>query len=325
MYNYLISVIIPVYNCEKYLKKSIDSLLSQTIFEKIEFIFVNDGSTDNSELIINSYVKQYSNIKLITKVNGGVSSARNTGIINSTGKFLSFFDADDIANPNLYEVLYKLLEKSKADISVVDYCMVFPNGFEKKHRNQSTKLLYGKNIILKSFFSDNIICNNPVDKMFRRKTIENVSFPEGYAIGEDMFFVYKALCNTDSLIIDSTKVLYKYCLHSESAMKSDFSDKYFDSVYLAKKIMDEFEYKSELYNYAEANYIHEICKMFSLLYKKTPDQIYVNKTEIWSNTLKQYKLSKAIKFMDKKHVFALILMKVSPKLYNFVYRLMKIG
>ena len=101
MNKYLISVIVPVYNCEKHLESSIGSLLSQTFFEQIEFVFVNDGSTDNSEAIIKSYVDRYSNIKIISQKNKGVSSARNTGIVNSKGDFLSFFDADDVAEPTL--------------------------------------------------------------------------------------------------------------------------------------------------------------------------------------------------------------------------------
>lgn len=232
MCSYLISVIVPVYNCEKYLTRGIDSLVNQTYFEKLEIIFVNDGSTDKSELIIDSYVSRYNNMRLFTQCNKGVSAARNTGIEKSNGSYIAFFDADDVAEPKLYETLYKLLINNEADISIVDYSMIFLDGTSKKHRDNCFKILSDKSDILQSFFCSNLICTNPVDKLFTRKAIENVHFPEGYAIGEDMFFVYKSLCTAKKIVIDSSQVLYKYCIHHGSAMKTSFSDKNFDYIIL---------------------------------------------------------------------------------------------
>lgn len=139
MEKYLISVIIPVYNCEKYLEKSISSLLNQTIFNRIEFIFVDDGSTDKSYEIIKKYKKLYRNFVLFHQDNMGVSAARNLGIKIANGKYIAFFDADDIALPRLYEKLYELILESDADISIVDYSMVFNDGREKKHRINTKK------------------------------------------------------------------------------------------------------------------------------------------------------------------------------------------
>lgn len=325
MQNYLISVIVPVYNCEKYLERGINSLINQTYFDKIEFIFVNDGSTDNSELIIDSYVRRYDNMRLFTQCNKGVSVARNIGIENSTGLYIAFFDADDIAEPELYETLYKLLINNKADISIVDYSMLFIDGTDKKHRDSCFQILSDRSDILKSFFCENLICTNPVDKLFTRKVIKNIYFPEGYAIGEDMFFIYKTICAAKKIVINSSHVLYKYCINKDSAMKSTFSDKNFDSVHLAKRILEEFDNTEEIYNYAEANYIHEICKMLGLLYQGVVDDKYYQKAKVYISILKKYRISKAIKYMDKKHLIALELMKVSPSVYNFIYKILKVG
>lgn len=218
----MVSIIIPVYNCENYLHMSISSLINQTIFNNLELIFVDDGSTDNSREIINEYVHVYSNMKLITQENSGVSVARNNGIKHSNGDFISFFDADDIAEPALYETLQSLLIDNNADISVINYNMVFENGVSKKHKSTLKKIYNSKNEALKSFFTENFICTNPVDKMFSRQVVDKISFPEGFAIGEDMFFVYKAICAADKLVIDTTNSLYNYCLHSDSAMKTHF-------------------------------------------------------------------------------------------------------
>lgn len=325
MNKYLVSVIIPVFNCEKYLKNSINSLISQTIFEKIEFIFVNDGSTDNSLDIICSYVDKYENFKVYSQINKGVSAARNLGISKSIGDYICFFDADDEADPNLYEILLELITEYSCDISVVDYSMIFDGKTEKKHRPTINTVFNSSSEMLKSFFSQNLICNNPFDKMFRREIIKNIKFPEGYAIGEDMFFVYKALLSSSSLVLNSSYTLYKYILHPQSAMKSSFSEKYFHPICLSKKILDDFEKNDEMYCFAEANYIHEICKMVSLFYKTEINKLYLDRIFDYRKILKKYSIFKAVKYMDKKHVVALELMKISPYLYNFIYKILKVG
>ena len=103
MNNIKVSVIVPVYNCEKYLKKCLDSLVNQTL-KDIEIICVNDGSTDNSGRILEEYTD--SRIKIITKENGGLSSARNAGIAVAKGEYLGFVDSDDWVDLDFYEKLY---------------------------------------------------------------------------------------------------------------------------------------------------------------------------------------------------------------------------
>lgn len=93
----MISVIVPVYNCEKYLDKSIQSLINQTIFDDLEIIFVDDGSYDRSADIIKLYIEKYPNLTLICQKNKGVSAARNRGIGEAHGDYVTFFDADDLA------------------------------------------------------------------------------------------------------------------------------------------------------------------------------------------------------------------------------------
>lgn len=100
--NYKLSLIIPVYNTEKYLKRCIDSVINQTCFEQIEVIIVNDGSTDNSQCIIDEFVGRFENIKSFAKVNGGLSDARNFGLQHITGEYVAFLDSDDWVDARLY-------------------------------------------------------------------------------------------------------------------------------------------------------------------------------------------------------------------------------
>ena len=115
----LISVIVPVYNVEKYLEKCIDSIINQT-YQNLEIILVDDGSTDGSGKICDEYSRKDNRIKVIHKENGGLSDARNIGIKNANGGLIGFIDSDDYITENMFEVLQKDLRKYNADISSCD-------------------------------------------------------------------------------------------------------------------------------------------------------------------------------------------------------------
>lgn len=263
----MISVIVPVYNCEAYLSESIQSLIRQTYFENLEIIFIDDGSKDNSAKIINNYTEKYSNMRLIKQANSGVSAARNRGIKAASGEYIAFFDADDIAERQLYEKLFKLIEDNDADMSCVNYSMCFDDGTIKLHKPKIKELLYGKEAI-KSYLCSNVLCNNTIDKLFRSTIVKEIMFPTGYAIGEDMFFLFQYLLKIQKIAVDTTESLYRYCIRSNSAMKSIFSVKYFEPVTLAKKMLDMVSFDRELFFYAEAKWIHETCKALALYYQK---------------------------------------------------------
>ena len=119
----LISVIIPVYNVDKYLERCIDSVIVQT-YSNLEIILVDDGSNDDSGIICDRYAKFDDRIKVIHKKNGGVSSARNEGIKYCNGKYIGFVDSDDYIDSTMYEYLYNLLISNDADISCCDFFII---------------------------------------------------------------------------------------------------------------------------------------------------------------------------------------------------------
>lgn len=120
MENQLISVIVPVYNVEEYLKQCLDSILEQT-FSNYEVILVNDGSTDSSGLICQEYAEKDSRIRYFEKENGGLSDARNYGIEQAQGEYLTFVDSDDFLDKMHLNVLYTALVNNNVDISIVNY------------------------------------------------------------------------------------------------------------------------------------------------------------------------------------------------------------
>ncbi|WP_227166600.1 glycosyltransferase, partial [Enterococcus faecium] len=125
-----ISIIVPVYKVEKYLRKCVDSILAQT-FTDFEVILVDDGSPDNSGKICDEYAEKDNRVRVIHKENGGLSSARNAGIDVARGKYLGFVDSDDYIDEDMYEILYENLKIHDADISSVELIPFYGDRYKK--------------------------------------------------------------------------------------------------------------------------------------------------------------------------------------------------
>lgn len=135
----LISIVIPIYNSEKFLEECILSVLNQT-YKNIELILVDDGSTDNSSLICKKYLEKDLRVKYIKNINSGVSVARNIGIENSEGKYICFVDSDDIIEKNYVEVLYNIILEKKVDVVYCNYKLIY----EKKIVQKESRIKAGK-------------------------------------------------------------------------------------------------------------------------------------------------------------------------------------
>ena len=177
-----VSVIVPVYNVEKYLSKCLDSLVNQTL-KDIEIIVVNDGATDNSAAVIDSFVCKYPQIISLTKENGGLSDARNYGMPYATGEYIGFVDSDDYVDIDMYEKLYTKAKEENSDIVECDLHHVFPDGTidtEVGDRIQDKKqmLMMGRSVVW--------------NKIYRREWLEKteIKFPKGL-IYEDVEFFCK--------------------------------------------------------------------------------------------------------------------------------------
>ena len=323
MNQYSLSVVIPIYNAEKYLENIITALINQTIFINMEILLVNDGSTDKSSEICQKYATIYSNVKYEFQENKGVSSARNLGISKCTGTYIAFADADDSIDSDLYEKMLKLIASAKTDMAIVNFDMVHPDGTSKKHRKPYQKILHGKDSLYKNFFSGNL-GNNVVDKIFKTDIVKKVQFPVGYQIGEDMYFVFSCIKHVNTAIFDTNICGYHYLIRSGSAMTSNFSKKYFDPVRLSEFMLNEM-IDSPLTYYAEAHLIHEKCKLLENMHKNNAGGEFESTRQNTLNDVKQYSLCKAQRYLIKRQFLGFLLMKLSPHLYMFAHRLLKIG
>ena len=176
-----VSVIVPVYNVEKYIEKCLDTLVSQTL-DDIEIILVNDGSTDSSKEKIQAYINQYSNIKYLEKENGGLSSARNFGMKYASGEYIAFLDSDDYVEKNMYEDMYTVAKQNDSDMVECDFIWEYPN-----KRKMDKGIIYNnkKEAIEKA----RVVAWN---KLIKREILEKekIIFPEGLRY-EDVEFFYK--------------------------------------------------------------------------------------------------------------------------------------
>lgn len=205
-----ISIVIPVYNSEKYIKKGVESILSQS-HTNFELILVNDGSTDNSLGIINELAVRNSKIKVVNKPNGGASSARNAGIKESKGNFIAFIDSDDTVSENyIYDLVSGLNFNASIDIVANGFKVVEVDQTVKTVAPQTEEVLDLNKIgILEKI---PLLClSSPISKLFKRSIIEDnhLLFEESINIGEDLVFVMDYLRHSDFLAI-SNKSNYLY-------------------------------------------------------------------------------------------------------------------
>ena len=233
-----VSIIVPVFNVEKYLKRCLESLISQT-FKDIEIILVNDGSTDNSKNICEQFVKKDSRIILINKENAGVSSARNFGIEHSKGKYISFVDADDYVSIDMIDFLVKNLEKNKADISTCGHynCYFNDDSIEKCYfKNSNDSGILDSRQSLQESLIGRKISLMPCDKLFKRELFDEIRFPVG-VIYEDSAVIPKIMTKI-SKVYYSFIPKYYYVQRQNSITNSKFSYRNFDVIKVNKQNYD---------------------------------------------------------------------------------------
>lgn len=206
-----ISIIVPVYNAEKYLGRCLDTILAQT-FNDFEVILVNDGSRDKSPIICDDYARKDVRIRVLHKENRGVSAARQTGLDASRGNYIIHVDADDWVAPNYLKNLYEEAIKSNADITICDYVEVYPKKYVYKDQKPTSTSTNDFVVDLCTRLHGSC-CN----KLLKSSIIKqrNVTFPSGINLMEDKLFVFKYACNSQTITY-LPQALYYYNRGSHS-------------------------------------------------------------------------------------------------------------
>lgn len=223
-----ISVIVTVYNIERYLERAVDSILSQT-YRKLEIILVDDGSTDTSGALCDGYANKDSRVRVIHKENGGAYSARNAGLLAVTGELVTFVDGDDWIDPKMYETLVSAMREKNADLAVCRYRKVFDDHTD----DRSTPLAAvfdGQELLAKYLEEDEkwLIQTAVWNKLWRRKLSDGLIFPK--SIYEDMYFTIRLLARSEKSIYLDTALYHYYCSRAESTTNIGLSQRTFDDL-----------------------------------------------------------------------------------------------
>lgn len=273
-----ISIILPVYNVAQFLPQCLDSLINQTL-HNLEFICINDGSTDNSQFIIEQYIQKDSRIKLINQTNRGQGYARNRGIEVASGKYIGFVDPDDWVETNMFEELYNLAEKYHADIAECNYEHYFNNGNETKKINGDIQIITTRNAITDyekyhpwQLIPESLLINHPNsalwNKIYKKSFIQSnhIYFAEGRFAEDNPFIIHYRICNP--LNVQTAKVLYHY-RHRESSAVNTMSTNRFDFFLSIDKIKQTLvQYK--LFEQQKKFYLKYILNRFTELYTSVP-------------------------------------------------------
>lgn len=301
--NVKVSVIIPVYNTEKYIAQCIESLLCQTLKE-CEFIFIDDGSKDRSKEIIQAYKKNDSRIKLLIQHNQGVSIARNNGLSIATGEYIGFVDSDDYIEKDMYQVLYTSAKNSDCDAVIsnfesemnghkviTNYPFPFENTLGKEYIEQELLPYFLK--------ADNL--NTAVNKLYKRKIINehHVEFPEKVSLGEDGMFNIRFFCHANSFkYVDYTGYHYREVLGSatRNITEKDYFKRALEVYNLdIPEIQGKID-KNILHQLKSTKLIKSVMSYIHVYFTPTDEVIFSKRYKYIQNMINNKDVREALKF-----------------------------
>ena len=230
----LISVIVPVYNVEKYIKECLNSIIKQT-YKKLQIILIDDGSTDNSGEICDSYQAKDDRINVIHKENGGLSDARNKGLEIAEGDYLAFVDSDDFIAEDYVEYLLRILEKYNADVSVCSKQNFNAGEVIKKKEEEAEVIVYTGIAAMESLLYQKNIENSAWGKLYKASLFKDIFYPVG-KLYEDLGTTYKVLYKAEKVIWSSEKK-YFYRQRYDSIMKKKFTMSNIDRIEVSQDLL----------------------------------------------------------------------------------------
>ena len=322
----LISIIVPVYNVENYLKECLDSILNQT-YQNIEVIIIDDGSTDNSSKICDEYAKKDKRIQVIHQQNSGLSVARNNGIKLSKGKYLSFIDSDDIIHSQMIELLNQEIKKNKCDISICKY-QSFTDKYIEKQVEYKVKIM-NQFEFLKNLMIDKEISSHACNKLYKKELFKKVTYPVGKKY-EDIGTTYKLGLNADSICYLNIE-LYGYRVRQNSIVNNLKKETLLDSIdMINKRYNDLINKRPELKDYIDMNRINTTTRYFLEIIRNNQKSL-LKDNDITEKLNEELLISKKLirketkKINTLKQNIANYILIISPKLFfitmNLFYKL----
>ena len=310
---YKISIIVPVYNTEKYIERCINSILKQE-FKEYQLIIINDGSSDDSEKLILKMIKGLSNVVYKKIKNSGVAHARNFGLKYVEGEYVAFVDSDDFIDQKMFKKLYKLANSEKCDVVSCAYKKIYKDSFKEVHPKNIK--CYGKSLVESK---DILLNTNPyiTNKLFKTDLIlnNNITFDEDLRIFEDLLFCYKLLLLANKIyFID--ECLYNYNCINETSLTKVFSEKMFDVFNSLDRLIDFYRsrYGNDFDNVLEYTAVKHITLRFGEVSNNNKLKLkYINKS--YDYLYKNFKNYKKCSYFKGKSGF----IKKNKFLYKIYY------
>lgn len=298
-----LSVIIPVYRAEKYLKRCIDSILEQE-YKNIELILVDDGSPDACPEICDQYQEKDNRVIVVHQQNSGVAVARNSGMRIATGDYITFVDSDDYIDKEMYAAMFERIEQYQCDVVMCD-CVKEFGTHKELYTHEIRGGYYGKKQLEKEYYPHLLMMENVeypasisnwllVFKNKRRGNVPLIEYEPGIRYSEDLLFGARLLRQADSFYYMKGEVYYHYCMNPESASHKFVPDKWKDYQKLYMKI-EEYFGSDETYDFQHQI---DLCLLF-FLYNAVGD--------IWSTDTfnREKKRKNILKILNEKKVRAM--------------------
>lgn len=270
--NPLVSIIIPAYNVEQFIARSIRSAIEQK-YSNVEILIINDGSTDSTYKVANEIANEHQNVTVYSKMNGGLSDARNYGITKAKGDYLAFLDGDDYMHP---EMIFDLISASlqyAADITICGIIKVFAGNNNSYISSLKSKKVYSSSEAIFSYLTCDDFNESVCNKLFKREVFGGIRFPLGRK-HEDAYIMHILLSKADTVVHVGTP-LYYYVRRENSITSKSFSLSDFELVRCYR----------HRFNYYKDNPLYRECA-WTLLYKS---YIFMYDKIIFYNSQKQYK------------------------------------
>lgn len=320
-----VSIIVPVYGVEKYIDKCLDSLVKQSLKE-IEIIVVNDGTKDNSQAIIDEYVKKYpEKVKSYIKKNGGQGSARNYGLKKASGEYIGYVDSDDFIEMDMYEKLYTKAKENDFDIVVCgnycvneDYSSKNIDTFVVKYNTDLENIIFGKMAVWNKIYKRDILVDNKLE--FKEKVWY-----------EDLAFTLKAIMNANTFAFVN-EPLYDYLIREGSTMNNSNVEKNLEILDAFDDILSYINYNKKEQYLTQIEflaidhiYISTIVRILRVNADKNVKKETINKLIIYMcKNFPNYKNNKYISTLPKnrKIIYKLLNMKMYS-LINFIFKIRK--
>ena len=307
-----VSVIVPVYNVEKYLEKCLESLVTQTLSD-IEIITVDDGSTDDSKKIIKKFTEKYpEKLKYYYKENGGLSSARNFGIPCAHGEYIAFLDSDDYIEPTMYEEMYNVAKKENSDMVECDFIWEYPN---KKVYDCGTIYNGEKEALEKA----RVVAWN---KLIKREIIEKekIEFPYGLRY-EDVEFFYKILPRLNK--ISFVKKYFIHYVQRDNSIVNTQNSKTRDIFIVLDNVIDYYkknnfyeEYEEQLeYTYARLLLCSSLKRMCKISNKKERKKAIEDTWNNINSKFPNWKKNELLKKKSLKNIYMRSVNRFTFKIY----------